>query len=80
MMPFVYIELASERNSNRDEERDEDEEMAGIHLVSPGDIITRDVGFMRGHGTYMRGEDTLVASVAGVVQVKETMRGKEKGQ
>ena len=36
-------------------------------LVSPGDVITRDVGFMRGHGTYTR-DDVLYASVAGVVQ------------
>ena len=37
-------------------------------LVTPGDIITRDTGFMRGHGTYMGGGDeVLYASVAGVV-------------
>ncbi|XP_073412032.1 exosome complex component RRP4 [Dendrobates tinctorius] len=37
------------------------------HLVSPGDTITTDTGFMRGHGTYME-EDKLLASVAGVVE------------
>ncbi|XP_077986678.1 exosome complex component RRP4-like [Glandiceps talaboti] len=36
-------------------------------LVSPGDVITSETGFMRGHGTYME-EDKLQASVAGVVE------------
>ena len=36
-------------------------------LVSPGDVITREVGYMRGHGTYTR-DDVLYASVAGAVQ------------
>ncbi|XP_077161330.1 exosome complex component RRP4 isoform X2 [Paroedura picta] len=35
-------------------------------LVAPGDTITTDPGYMRGHGTYM-GNEKLVASVAGVV-------------
>ncbi|XP_032995489.1 exosome complex component RRP4-like [Lacerta agilis] len=35
-------------------------------LVAPGDTITTDPGYMRGHGTYL-GEEKLVASVAGVV-------------
>ncbi|XP_008250431.1 exosome complex component RRP4 isoform X2 [Oryctolagus cuniculus] len=37
------------------------------HLVVPGDTITTDTGFMRGHGTYM-GEEKLIASVAGCVE------------
>ncbi|CAM4533717.1 hypothetical protein R3I94_003794 [Phoxinus phoxinus] len=37
------------------------------HLVVPGDVITSDTGFMRGHGTYMD-EDRLTASVAGQVE------------
>uniref|UniRef100_UPI00398F7FD3 exosome complex component RRP4 n=1 Tax=Pristiophorus japonicus TaxID=55135 RepID=UPI00398F7FD3 len=37
------------------------------HLVSPGDTITTDTGFMRGHGTYMENEK-LIASVAGAVE------------
>ncbi|XP_013780217.1 exosome complex component RRP4-like [Limulus polyphemus] len=37
------------------------------HLVTPGDIITSDTGFMRGHGTYVE-EENLVASVAGIVE------------
>ncbi|TNM91996.1 exosome complex component RRP4 [Takifugu flavidus] len=36
-------------------------------LVVPGDIITSDTGFMRGHGTYVD-EDKLTASVAGEVE------------
>ncbi|TKS84449.1 Exosome complex component RRP4 [Collichthys lucidus] len=36
-------------------------------LVVPGDIITSDTGFMRGHGTYVD-EEKLTASVAGEVQ------------
>ena len=28
-------------------------EQEPAHLVAPGDVITRDSGFMRGHGTYM---------------------------
>ncbi|XP_062608711.1 exosome complex component RRP4-like [Saccostrea cucullata] len=38
------------------------------NLVSPGDIITSDTGFMRGHGTYNSEDDRLLASVAGVVE------------
>lgn len=38
-----------------------------FHLVSPGDVITTDTGFMRGHGTYME-DEKLLASVAGVVE------------
>ncbi|XP_059151803.1 exosome complex component RRP4-like isoform X1 [Physella acuta] len=37
------------------------------NIVTPGDIITADTGFMRGHGTYMD-EDCLHASVAGSVE------------
>ena len=36
-------------------------------LLFLGDVITRDAGFMRGHGTYMGTDDVLYASVAGVV-------------
>ncbi|ESO97905.1 hypothetical protein LOTGIDRAFT_209108 [Lottia gigantea] len=37
------------------------------NLVTPGDVITSDSGFMRGHGTFME-EGKLHASVAGVVE------------
>eukprot|EP00038_Savillea_parva_P030014 m.74925 g.74925 ORF g.74925 m.74925 type:complete len:300 (+) comp8951_c0_seq2:54-953(+) len=39
----------------------------GGQVVTPGDVITADVGYMRGHGTFQSGSE-LVASVAGVVQ------------
>ncbi|KAI8850574.1 hypothetical protein BC829DRAFT_389079 [Chytridium lagenaria] len=47
---------------------DEDDEMTdlAVHLVVPGEIITSDTAFMRGHGTYNE-EESLVASVLGVV-------------
>ncbi|KAA0167324.1 hypothetical protein FNF28_02856 [Cafeteria roenbergensis] len=35
-------------------------------IVTPGDVICRSAGFVRGHGTFVR-EAMLVASVAGVV-------------
>lgn len=38
-----------------------------LHCVAPGDIITEDTGFMRGHGTYTC-DGKLCASVAGVVE------------
>ena len=37
------------------------------HVVSTGDVITRDQGYMRGHGTYID-QDVLWASVAGIVE------------
>ncbi|XP_065068427.1 exosome complex component RRP4-like [Rhopilema esculentum] len=46
---------------------DEDEISEVQHFVTPGDIITEDAGFMRGHGTYLN-ENKLFASVAGVVE------------
>ncbi|KTG02702.1 hypothetical protein cypCar_00020207 [Cyprinus carpio] len=57
-LPAVHkpISLAASQ-SNRDDK----------HLVVPGDVITSDTGFMRGHGTYMD-EDRLTASVAGEVE------------
>uniref|UniRef100_A0A182MD70 Exosome complex component RRP4 n=1 Tax=Anopheles culicifacies TaxID=139723 RepID=A0A182MD70_9DIPT len=40
-------------------------------LFTPGEVVTRQQGFMRGHGTYME-EDALKSSVAGVmVQVNK---------
>ncbi|KAJ3197513.1 Exosome complex component RRP4, partial [Dinochytrium kinnereticum] len=49
-------------------DQDEDDEMldAPVHLVVPGETITSDLAFMRGHGTYNE-DDSLVASVLGVV-------------
>ncbi|XP_064603009.1 exosome complex component RRP4-like [Liolophura sinensis] len=58
----VDIRLASARVAAQDEVPEEP-----ANLVSPGDVITTDTGFMRGHGTYMEG-DKLSASVAGLVE------------
>ena len=43
---------------------------AAVHtmeLVTPGQTINAEAGFLRGHGTYVR-NGVLIASVAGVVQ------------
>nr|XP_039269374.1 exosome complex component RRP4-like [Styela clava] len=37
------------------------------HFVTPGDIVTDDTDYMRGHGSYMR-DEKLHACVAGVVE------------
>ncbi|OAD08860.1 hypothetical protein MUCCIDRAFT_176157 [Mucor lusitanicus CBS 277.49] len=45
---------------------DVDQEAA--HLVNPGEVVTTDQQFMRGHGTYTDGEGTVFSSVAGAVE------------
>ncbi|XP_037083172.1 exosome complex component RRP4-like [Pollicipes pollicipes] len=57
----VDIRLAAEQPIREENAREPD------HLVTPGDTVTGDGGFMRGHGTYKDGE-FLVASVAGLVK------------
>jgi len=57
----VDISLAIEKKARNVENEQEPDQ-----LVTPGDIITRDTGFMRGHGSYMN-DDILYASVAGLV-------------
>ncbi|KAF9339550.1 exosome complex exonuclease rrp4 [Linnemannia elongata] len=39
---------------------------SSLHVVTPGEVITNDTAFMRGHGTYIENEK-VVSSVAGVV-------------
>ncbi|ELT97658.1 hypothetical protein CAPTEDRAFT_115301 [Capitella teleta] len=58
----VDIRLASARITRENTNAQEPQ-----HLMTPGDVITADTGFMRGHGTYME-DDKLHASVAGVVE------------
>jgi len=58
----VDIRLASSRAKGPDIYHGDDPG----NIVTPGDVITADSGFMRGHGTYME-EDCLHASVAGTV-------------
>ena len=50
-----------------DEDDDQNNFNQDGRFFSPGDVITKDAGFMRGHGTYMK-NGTLYASVAGVIQ------------
>lgn len=38
-----------------------------LHHVVPGEVITREAGFMRGHGTFVN-DDKLVATVSGTVE------------
>ncbi|CAL1545414.1 unnamed protein product, partial [Lymnaea stagnalis] len=59
----IDIRLASSRPSGPDLYHGDDPG----NIVTPGDIITADTGFMRGHGTYME-EECLHASVAGIVE------------
>jgi len=58
----IDIRLAVSRVRKQRRQKEEPE-----HLMTPGDVITADTGFMRGHGTYMD-DDKLHASVAGVVE------------
>ncbi|ORY93067.1 hypothetical protein BCR43DRAFT_444922 [Syncephalastrum racemosum] len=39
-----------------------------VHLVNPGETITSDQQFMRGHGTYADAEGEVVSAVAGAVE------------
>ncbi|KAL0091341.1 hypothetical protein J3Q64DRAFT_1856279 [Phycomyces blakesleeanus] len=38
------------------------------HLVNPGETVTTDQQFMRGHGTYTSGDGTVISSVSGAVE------------
>eukprot|EP00741_Cyanophora_paradoxa_P002970 tig00000655_g2883.t1 len=38
-----------------------------VHYVTPGEVITSEQGFLRGHGTYVE-DGSLIASVSGVVE------------
>ncbi|KAJ3024242.1 UNVERIFIED_CONTAM: Exosome complex component RRP4 [Siphonaria sp. JEL0065] len=38
-----------------------------LHLITPGETVTSDAAFMKGHGTYNDGDD-LVGTVVGVVE------------
>ncbi|KAJ3011231.1 UNVERIFIED_CONTAM: Exosome complex component RRP4 [Siphonaria sp. JEL0065] len=38
-----------------------------LHLITPGETVTSDTAFMKGHGTYNDGDD-LVGTVVGVVE------------
>nr|CAG4651981.1 EOG090X09DD [Triops cancriformis] len=59
----VEIYLASEFYLNNEKP----EEQEPRNLVTPGDVITKETGFMRGHGTNMQ-DEALRATVAGLVE------------
>ncbi|KAI8812604.1 hypothetical protein BJ742DRAFT_673647 [Cladochytrium replicatum] len=44
-----------------------DDETDRFHVVTPGEVVTSDSNYMRGHGTYSEGEK-LIASVAGLIE------------
>ncbi|KAI9136166.1 hypothetical protein BKA69DRAFT_1105751 [Paraphysoderma sedebokerense] len=62
-LPHEIISASSSSMLN-----DDDDEMLASesHIVTPGETITNDMAFMRGHGTFLD-EEELVASVCGVV-------------
>lgn len=60
----IDLTLISEKFRSSEEPAPQNEPQ---QLVSPGDVITREGGYMRGHGTYTK-DDILYASVAGAVQ------------
>lgn len=62
----IDIRIASENITSVEDDEVEETEFTRNHFFSPGDIITSDAGFMRGHGTYMK-NGALHASVAGAV-------------
>jgi exosome complex component RRP4 len=76
-------ESSSSFSSESEWRQDEDEEIlmagggfppppsshtsTGLHIVLPGQVLVVEPGFLRGHGTFLRGEK-LVASVCGVIE------------
>lgn len=64
MSTSVNIRLASERISTSLLHTGENIP----RLYTPGEIITGQVGFMRGHGTYVEDDSNIKASVAGVME------------
>jgi len=75
----VELSLASEGPTEEEQDFEFGPSPKPHQLVSPGDVITRDTGYMRGHGTYMKQAGSsgssnadsggiLYATVAGVVE------------
>eukprot|EP00698_Gefionella_okellyi_P020345 TRINITY_DN6365_c0_g1_i1.p1 TRINITY_DN6365_c0_g1~~TRINITY_DN6365_c0_g1_i1.p1 ORF type:complete len:317 (-),score=49.11 TRINITY_DN6365_c0_g1_i1:30-980(-) len=50
------------------DQMDMDDGLARVQFVTPGEVITSDTSFLRGHGTYVGPSGQLIASVAGVVE------------
>ncbi len=68
---MIRIGLASSdnpRNRSRAQDDDDMDDDGALQLVTPGDVITQDGGFMRGHGTYLNSDSgALHSSLAGRV-------------
>lgn len=67
-IPEVKIHLIT-----KSEENEDTHDPRGLNIVTPGDRITTQVDFMRGHGTYViqepkTGEKELNSSLAGVIE------------
>jgi len=62
-------QLAGDVNTDEDiyMDHDDDFEAEEVKIISPGESITSSRAFMRGHGTFVDG-DEVVASVAGVIE------------
>jgi len=62
-------QLAGDVNADEDiyMDHDDDFEAEEVKIISPGESITSSRAFMRGHGTFVDG-DEVVASVAGVIE------------
>lgn len=63
----IDISLVIEKVQDSQESDLDEENIDRTKFFSPGDIITKDAGFMRGHGTYSK-NGALYSSVAGIVQ------------
>lgn len=63
----IDISLVVEKTQESLDSENEEVDIDRNKFFSPGDVITKDAGFMRGHGTYMK-NGALYSSVAGVVQ------------
>jgi exosome complex component RRP4 len=64
-MASVDSRLVRAANWHLNKVQDPVEELS--NLMTPGDVITSDTGFMRGHGTFLE-DSELRASVAGVIE------------
>lgn len=60
----IEIKLAAQRKKVQQYVRGDE----AAHFVSPGEVITEDTGFMKGHGCFGDDENRLAASVAGIVE------------
>jgi len=68
--PLVQICLASSAGKGKWRDDQDEEDSSRVQVVTPGEPIARDGGFLRGHGTYIANDDAqaLHASVAGLVR------------